>query len=121
MQGDAPIGWALVLLAAIASCNAAGPASDTLPATFKKLLPLHTKLRPPKPGEWLEKHPEPGQTYAQYLHGRPARVAGKRRVIYVQPLGTFDAVQQKVFDRTAEFLGIYFNYRSQPARLCRWT
>ena len=29
-------------------------------------------------------------------------------MIYVQPLGQFDTVRRKVLDRTAEFLGIYF-------------
>jgi archaemetzincin len=79
-----------------------------LPVRFEKLLPLHTKLRPPQPGDWLTEHKEPGQSYAKYLKGRPIRVDQRRRVIYVQPLDTFDAPQRKVLDRTAEFLGIYF-------------
>ena len=85
-----------------------GKSQDQLPAKFTKLLPLHTKLAPPQPGEWLAKHKESGQSYAQYLRSKPIRVDRHRRVIYVQPLGEFDAAQQKVLDRTAEFLGIYF-------------
>jgi archaemetzincin len=84
------------------------PAQPELPARFAKLLPLHTKLGPPQPHDWLAEQKEPGQTYAQYLQGHPIRVDKKRRVIYVQPLGEFDAAQRKVLDRTAEFLGIYF-------------
>jgi archaemetzincin len=79
-----------------------------LPATFARLLPLHTKLGPPQPGDWLAEHKEPGQSYSQYVRGQPTRVDRKRRVIYVQPLGDFDSAQRKVLDRTAEFLGIYF-------------
>ncbi len=81
---------------------------DHLPAQFQKLLPLHAKLEPPQPGDWLAGHEEPGQSYAQYLRSRPRRVDQKRRLLYVQPLGRFDAAQRKVLDRTAEFLGIYF-------------
>ena len=79
-----------------------------LPVPFARLLPLHTKLGPPQPGEWLAEHKEPGQSYWQYVRGQPVRVDRKRRVIYVQPLGEFDSVQRRVLDRTAEFLGIYF-------------
>jgi len=82
--------------------------SGRLPAVFEKLLPLHTKLGPPQPGDWLAEHEEPGQSYWQYLRGQPVRVNRDRRVIYVQPLGEFDSVQQKVLERTAEFLRIYF-------------
>jgi archaemetzincin len=81
---------------------------DRLPATFEMLLPLHTKLGPPQPGDWLAQHEEPGQSYSQYLRGQPIRVDRRRRVIYVQPLGEFDPTEQKVLDRTAEFLRIYF-------------
>ena len=85
-----------------------GQPQATLPATFAKLLPLHTKLGPPQPGDWLAEHKEPGQSYSQYVRGQPKRVERKRRVIYVQPLGEFDPAQRKVLDRTAKFLGIYF-------------
>jgi archaemetzincin len=79
-----------------------------LPAKFERLLPLHTKLAPPQPGDWLVEHKEPGQSYVQYLKGRPIRVDKQRRVIYVQPLGKFDPKERKILDQTAEFLGIYF-------------
>ena len=44
---------------------------DQLPAKFQRLLPLHTKLAPPKRGQWLAEHKEPGQSYLQYVRGRP--------------------------------------------------
>jgi archaemetzincin len=102
--------WGIALLLATArSAGASEPgAPDRLPAPFEKLLPLHTKLGPPRPGDWLDAHPEPGQSFARYVASGPVRAERKRRVIYVQPLGDFDPVQRKVLDRTAEFLGIYF-------------
>ena len=102
-----------VIAFVVGTANADEPTSRSqaraeLPAALARLLPLHTKLGPPQPGDWLAEHKEPGQSYAQYLRSRPIRVDRQRRVIYVQPLGEFDSAQRKVLDRTAEFLGIYF-------------
>ena len=80
----------------------------SLPPKFAKLLPLHTKLGKPLPGDWLDKHPEFGQTYRQYLGSRPVRADRQRRVIYVQPLGDFKPAEKKIVDEATEFLGIYF-------------
>ena len=103
------IPWIAVAAAISTSpSNADEPSQAKLPTAFEKLLPLHTKLGPPQPHDWLDEHKEPGQTYSQYLRDQPIRVSKQRRVIYVQPLGEFDPVQRKVLDRTAEFLGIYF-------------
>jgi archaemetzincin len=99
---------AVSVMLTAALCGAASDAPDRLPPRFARLVPLHAKLAPPQPGDWLAEHKEPGQTYAQYVRSRPRRADRKRRVIYVQPLGKFDATQRKVLDRTAEFLGIYF-------------
>jgi archaemetzincin len=79
-----------------------------LPGNLDRLVPLHTKLGPPQPGDWLTEHPETAQTYTQYVRSRPVRVDRHRRTIYIQPLGDFDRQQRRVLDRTAEFLGIYF-------------
>ena len=80
-----------------------------LPSTFRKLLPLHTKLGKPQPGDWLDQHPEPGQTFRQYVRARPIKPDGRRRVIYVQPLGDFNRTQRKIIHRTAELMRIYFD------------
>ena len=74
-----------------------------------KLRPLHTKLGKPKPGEWLARFDEPGQTFNQYLRARPTLPKGKRRIIYIQPLGDFTAGQRKVVTLTAEYIGRFFN------------
>jgi len=80
-----------------------------LETTITKLTPLHTKLRKPKPGDWLDRHNEPGQTFKEYLASRPVRPIGRRSVIYVQPLGKFTKSQRKTVSLTAEFMGLYFN------------
>jgi archaemetzincin len=91
-------------------CAAAGKQEDprVLPAKFARLLPLHTKLGKPEPGDWLDRYPELGQTYQQYLRSRPVRATEWRSIIYVQPLGDFSASEKKIVDLAAEFLGVYF-------------
>jgi archaemetzincin len=79
-----------------------------LPPDFLKLLPLHTKLGKPQPGEWLDKHFELGQTYMQYVHCQPVRADRQRRTIYIQPLGNFNPTQKNILKQTAEFMGVYF-------------
>jgi archaemetzincin len=81
----------------------------TLPAEFKKLLPLHKTIAEPKPGDWLAEHEEAGQTFRQYVASKPVKPDRKRGVIYVQPLGELNQTQRKIIDLTAEFMGIYFD------------
>lgn len=89
-------------------CMVAAGEDRSLPRDFAKLIPLHTKLSKPRPGEWLDRHIERGQTFQQYLHCRPVRVDQQRRVIYIQPLGEFNPSQKKIVELAAEFMGIYF-------------
>ena len=87
-----------------------GPDHDKIgiPERFKPLLALHSKLAKPEPGDWLDQHQEPGQTYVQYVRGKPVRPDRRRRTIFIQPLGEFDPTERKILDATAEYLGIYF-------------
>ena len=80
-----------------------------LPDPFPKLLPLHTRLGPPQPGDWLAEHPEPLQTFQHYVRSRPVIPDKKRRVIYVQPLGDFTPTQRKILNITAEYMRVYFS------------
>jgi len=96
-------------LAGYAACTyAVEPGDEMLPAKFKPLLPLHEKLGPPRPGEWLAEHPESGETFRQYVRSRPVAPDRKRRVIYVQPLGDSSDTQRKIVSLTAEFMQAYF-------------
>lgn len=96
--GDRPGAWAK------------SPADETMvPAPFDKLLPLHERLGPPGPGQWLAEHPEPGQTYRQYVRSRPITPDKRRDVIYVQPLGNFTTTQERIIKLSAEYMGLYFD------------
>jgi len=94
---------------AIRGCAAERPSTPALPPKYAKLLPLHRRLGPPKPGDWLASHPEPGQTFMAYKRSRPVRPTRTRRTLYVQPLGEFSDTQRKIIERTARYMGIYFN------------
>jgi len=68
------------------------------------LRPLHERLGPPGPDDWLRRHQEPGQSYEQYLASKPVRPQGDRYVIYLQPIGDFTPEEEKIVRQTAEFL-----------------
>jgi len=74
-----------------------------------KLRPLHSPNHKPGPSDWLANHPEPGQTFSQYLACKPVILKGKRRTLYIQPLGEFTATQRRIVSLTAQFMGIHFN------------
>lgn len=82
--------------------------NSQLPPQIQKLIPLHTPLGKPLPGDWLTNHFEVGQTYRQYVGDAPVRPDERRRVICIQPLGDFTATQRKIVRLTAEFMGLYF-------------
>ncbi len=77
--------------------------------TVKKLSKIHTKLGKPKPGEWLSQHDEPGQTFIKYKRCRPRLPTGKRKIIYIQPIGEFTPAQEKIIKTTAKFMRCYYN------------
>ncbi len=54
------------------------------------------------------------QSVRSYMRSRPTRPLGRRRVIYVLPLGRFTKGQTKVVKLTAKLLGLYF---SRPVKM----
>lgn len=94
---------------------AAEPAEGRRVADLKEamrtLRPLHTPLGKPLPGDWLDRHDEPGQTFEQYLGCNPTLPQGKRSVIYIQPLGSFTDAQRHLVRQTADFMGRYFGLK----------
>jgi archaemetzincin len=84
--------------------------------TIAQLKPLHKKLGRPEPGDWLESHPETGQTFQEYLRIKPVTPTGARHTIYVQPLGEFTKEQRQIVELSAEYLSLYFD---RPVKLCK--
>ncbi|MFP4347653.1 MAG: archaemetzincin [Thermodesulfobacteriota bacterium] len=46
-------------------------------------------IPPPQPGDWLAAHPEPGQSFAEFVASHPNRPTERRNTLYLQPLGEF--------------------------------
>ena len=76
--------------------GAARPAIGSLqrmPAQWRRLFTddTHFQAMPrPSPGDWLAEHPEPGQTFEQFVAQLPNRPDETRKTIYLQPIGSFE-------------------------------
>jgi len=75
----------------------------------EKLRPLAEPLPPPRPGDWLAEHPEPGQTFDEYLNARPIRKSDKLHTIYLCLVGDFTQAQRRILDLTQDYLALFFN------------
>ena len=60
-------------------------------------------------GDWLESHPENGETFEEYIDSGPTLPGAERNKIYVQPLGNFTAEQMKVVRLTSDYLRSFYN------------
>lgn len=88
---------------------ASGPDVDRMKAAIDAVKSLHKPMGEPLPGDWLTSYSEDGQTFAQYLGSKKTLPGGKRRVLYVQPLGAFTDTQRKVIALTAKYMEVFFN------------
>lgn len=63
-----------------------------------------------KPGQydWLAMFQESGQTFDEYLAAKPNIPKGKRKNIYVQPLGNFTSAEQKTITAAADYLHVFY-------------
>lgn len=77
-------------------------------AGMDRLASLHAPLAEPKPGEWLAKYQEFGQTFEQYVAGRERPVCEVYSEIQVLPLGEFTPTQERLLQQTAEFMELFF-------------
>jgi archaemetzincin len=87
---------------------AATDAACSLAAAVERLRPLQQPLPTPGPQDWLSVHDEKGQTFRAYLRAVPVTARGKRRILYIQPLGHFDETQFAIVKLTASFMHAYF-------------
>jgi archaemetzincin len=107
--------WALAtagLIALVAACHEKAPRpkkQDAVPpvearvAAIGKVARLSPELQrafdpavdfeaplPPGEDDWLAAHPEPGQTYDQFVASDPNKPDATRRILYLLPLGRVD-------------------------------
>jgi hypothetical protein len=60
-------------------------------------------LPPPRPHDWLAQHPEPGQTFDQFLRAPHHRPDARRHRLYFLPLGDFPPGRSPSLDRLRAF------------------
>ncbi|MEW5848940.1 MAG: archaemetzincin [Myxococcota bacterium] len=86
---------------------------EKLEPRFEALKPLFAPKRSPRPGDWLDQHHERGQSFAEYVRGRPVRVAG-HKAIDIVPIGDFTPAQRRVVELSADYVERFFGL---PVRL----
>jgi archaemetzincin len=74
----------------------------------ENLRPLADPLSPPRPGDWLAEHDEPGQTFAEYLEARPVRKSHDLHTIYLCLVGDFSEAQRSILDHVRDYLALFF-------------
>jgi archaemetzincin len=69
---------------------------------------LYHKMDPPRPGDWKAAHPEPVQSFRQYVASRPNRPTPARHTLVLAPLGTFSPEAAKRTEPLREYLETYY-------------
>lgn len=62
----------------------------------------------PKAMDWLAFHPEPGQTYWEYLQSNPTLPRDKRTKLYLLPIGEFDKELAPDLEQLKAYTTAYF-------------
>lgn len=101
----------LVPLLSVAADRADGwdERAEALLPTIEKLRPLHKRLGPPAPGDWLAQHKEAGQSFKHYVAQRPIQPSKQRGTIYILPIGSFSEQQERIVKLTSEYLSIFYS------------
>jgi archaemetzincin len=65
--------------------------------------------RPPRPGDWLERFPETGTTFEEYVRSSPVGRTAQRTTIVLQPLGSFTADERRLLETLREYTETFFD------------
>lgn len=87
----------------------ADPGMASQDGYFKAIAKNDIPLPPPEYGDWLYKHKEKGQTLAAYQANRPV---SDKKVIYLLPVGNFNAKQQATLQETRDYVEIFFQLKT---------
>jgi len=69
---------------------------------------IHKERGEPQENEWLAMRLEMGQTFDQYVSGRPILPTDERNKMFILPLGGFTEEQRRIVALSTEFLGLYY-------------
>lgn len=77
--------------------------------TKEAVAPFFVQMGTPQAGDWLEKIPEAGETFEQYIKNKPIIPTAEKRTIYIQPIGQFSDKQRKILILTAAYMRVFYN------------
>jgi len=80
---------------------------------FKQIKSNDVKLVEPVYGDWLYTRKEKGQTFYQYFRSKHIVPTNKANIIYLRPIGNFNALQNKQIELLNEYLEIYFQLETK--------
>jgi archaemetzincin len=63
---------------------------------------------PPRPGDWLERFPSTGTTFAEYARSRPSGRTAERDQLVLQPIGPFRAEERRLLGTLRELAAAFF-------------
>lgn len=75
----------------------------------KEMVARFFKPMQTRPGDWLESHPEDGETFEEYVGADPTLPTTERKTIYIQPVGKFSTNQSEVIRMTADYMKAFFD------------
>ncbi|QGK75156.1 archaemetzincin [Flavobacterium sp. SLB02] len=80
---------------------------------FKQIKSNDVKLGEPVYGDWLYSRKEKGQTFDQYFRSKHIVPTKEANIIYIRPIGNFNALQNKQIALLDEYLEIYFQLKTK--------
>src|SRR3954464_15615704 len=93
----------LQIVTASSLCGCTRAPDDPLLAKAARLRPLFSRKSPPQAYDWLARHKEPGQSYAQYRKAVTARSVGSFDTLRIVPIGELTQGQTFVLDAVLDF------------------
>jgi len=80
---------------------------------FKHIKKNDIELAKPVYGDWLFSHKEKGQSFDQYERSNHIVPSEDANIIYIRPIGNFNALQKKQIKLTNEYLEIFFQLKTK--------